>query len=240
MPEKLWGDGSQFANDGTLNTDAMAESLADAYKNAERSLFKRKDDLRKEIEQEVAEHRAEGLPQAPGDYEIKPLDLPENIEFEFADDDPLVQAAREMAYKYKMPQTEFNHLVDSFVRSQLAIMPNFDEEMKVLGDYGEQRLERVNRWIGKNMSEESRGTIENMAVRADFVKALEEIMELSGEPKFEMQDSGDFKESLTRADLEVMMRDPRYSGKQTEIDPAYVAKVRAGFRTLARREAGGR
>lgn len=239
MPQKLWGDGSQFASDdGSLNHEAMATSIADAYKNAERSLFKRRDDLKKEIESEMKTSRPEGLPAAPGDYVLNPPEgLPEGVELEWrSDDDPLVHAAREMAYKYKMDQREFDGLVEAFVKSELSQMPSFAEEQAKLGDYAEQRIDRVNRWLDRHLSEGSKATVDRLAVTADVISLVEEVMELTGEPAFEMTDSGNTKDVLSRNDLFEMMKDKRYSGMSHEQDQAFITRVRNGFARLAKLE----
>ena len=65
------------------------------------------------------------------------------------------------------------------------------------------------------------------------VKLFEELMELNGQPKFNMTSNTSFQETLDKNDLKAMQADPKY---WKEKDPAFIAKVRAGFDQLARQK----
>ena len=72
----------------------------------------------------------------------------------------------------------------------------------------------------------------NMATTADTISLFEEIMELSGEPTFAMnEDTGNFNESMTKEKLHEMQADPRYWKDQ---DPAFINRVQAGYRKLSK------
>ena len=69
---------------------------------------------------------------------------------------------------------------------------------------------------------------------AGMVKLFEGIMELNGQPKFNMTSTTEFQETVTREDLMAAQRDPKYW--QNGGDPAHVAKVRAMSAQLAKQK----
>ena len=107
---------------------------------------------------------------------------------------------------------------------------------EILGEYAEQRLDRVDNFMEQNLSEESYAVFANVPASAGMVQLCEEIMELNGQPKFNMVSETEFQENLTIHDLREMQKDPRYSGSQKERDPAFINKVGAGFAQLAKRK----
>ena len=64
-----------------------------------------------------------------------------------------------------------------------------------------------------------------------MVQLFEEVMELNGQPKFNMVSESEFQEQLSKEDLMSMQNDPRY---WKDKDPAFIAKVRQGFAQYAR------
>jgi hypothetical protein len=68
-----------------------------------------------------------------------------------------------------------------------------------------------------------------------MVQAFEEIMQLNGQPKFNMTSPTEFQETVTKEDLQSAQSDPKYW--RNGGDPAYVAKVRAMAEQLARKRA---
>jgi hypothetical protein len=68
-----------------------------------------------------------------------------------------------------------------------------------------------------------------------MVKFFESIMELNGQPKFNMTSATEFQETVTREDLMAAQRDPKYW--QNGGDPTHIARVRAMAEQLAKRRA---
>ena len=68
-----------------------------------------------------------------------------------------------------------------------------------------------------------------------MVQCFEELMELNGQPAFNMMESGSFQEEISEDDLKSMQNDPRY---WRDKDPAFIQKVRAGFANLAAKKHG--
>ena len=239
FPEKLWGDGTQFLEeDGTLNHEAMGSSLSEAYKQAERRIYMRTEDLRSEVAEEIRMEVPKGVPETAEDYsvDIDPLLLPDGLEFHVDDTDPFLVTAKDVLHKHNVPQHEFNQLAEAYINSNLAQLPDYDVEKEKLGDYSDMRCERVKAWCQRHLSENSYDIISAMATRSEMVEAIEEIMELSGEPKFLVgEDTGHFQERLGRNDVQALQDSPEYRRG----DPATVQRVRAAWAQLAAREAAG-
>jgi hypothetical protein len=110
--------------------------------------------------------------------------------------------------------------------------PDWNVESENLGEYAEKRLERVDGWANKNLSEEAYNVFANVPASAGMVQLFEELMELNGQPQFNMVSESEFQEQISIDDLRTMQNDPRY---WKERDPAFIARVRAGFDQHARR-----
>lgn len=239
FPEKLWGDGTQFMQeDGTLNHEAMGSSLSEAYKQAERRIYMRTEDLRSEVAEEIRAEIPPGVPKEASDYELNfdPLLLPEGMEFEVDEADPFLVTAKDVLHKHNVPQHEFNQLAEAYLNSNLAQIPDYDAEKEKLGEYSDMRCERVNAWCERHLSEDAYNTFASMAVRSEIITAMEEVMELSGEPRFMVgEDTGHFQERLNRSDIQALQNSPEYRRG----DPATLQRVRAAWSQLAAREAAG-
>jgi hypothetical protein len=239
FPEKLWGDGTQFMQeDGTLNHDAMGNSLSEAYKQAERRIYMRTEDLRSEVAEEIRAEVPAGVPKEAADYELNfdPLLLPDGMQFEIDEADPFLVTAKDVLHKHNVPQHEFNQLAEAYLNSNLAQIPDYDVEKEKLGEYSDMRCERVNAWCQRHLSEDAYNTFSSMAVQSEVITAMEEVMELSGEPRFMVgEDTGHFQERLNRSDIQALQNSPEYRRG----DPATLQRVRAAWGQLAAREAAG-
>ena len=65
-----------------------------------------------------------------------------------------------------------------------------------------------------------------------MVQLFEELMELNGQPQFNMTSDTEFQEVLSIDDLRSMQNDPKY---WKDKDPAFIQKVRQGFAQYSRR-----
>ena len=65
-----------------------------------------------------------------------------------------------------------------------------------------------------------------------MVQLFEELMELNGQPQFNMTSDTEFQEVLSIDDLRSMQNDPKY---WKEKDPAFIQKVRQGFHQYSKR-----
>lgn len=208
------------------------EELANSYGELERKFYQRKDELREQIVNELNDEAMSASPISPGDYEIE-FQPPEGLEYSIANDDPMLDWFRTKAHNYGLSQDEFNQVINEYAAMDTQRGPDWNVESEALGEYAEQRLERVDSWANKALSDEAYSAFANMPASANMVHLFEELMELNGQPQFNMVSPTEFQERISREDLMSMQNDPKY---WKEKDPAFIAKVRAGFDQLSRQK----
>jgi len=238
MPDKLWGDGSQFlTQDGSLDTEAMGKALSESYRQAENKIFTRKDDLKKEVAQEIEQERRANVPESPDRYQPNVPEgvLPENAEVQIDDNDPILQEFKQTAHDIGLTQDQFDSLFQTYLKAQTQALPDVNKEIERLGDHGPQRLDRVERWMQSHLSESGQQKMQQLAVDADTVALFEEVMELAGEPKFQTTQDGEVVEETSMEELKRLQGTEEYRRG----DPATVRKVRAGYQKLAQQRARG-
>ena len=207
------------------------EQLAHSYKELEGKFHTRKEEFRNSIIEEMKNEADKELPISPGDYEIN-VKVPEGMDWQVDESDPMLSWFREKAHQYGLNQEEFSGLVNEYVTMDNTRGPDWNEEVKELGEHAERRLERVDTWASTSLTEDSYAKFANMRADAGMVKLFEELMELNGQPKFNMTSETAFQESITKDDLRSMQNDPKY---WRDKDPAFINKVKAGFAQLAKR-----
>lgn len=234
LTAKYWKP-DEMVKDGELDYQVIAEQQAQARQAAEQRLFTRKDELKAEVLEEMKSGAEiiEGVPNDPESYTVnihRELAQAEGYEVGFDEDDPMLSAFKDLAHRHNVTQDEFDDIINMYVKTRMDELPDFNDEMHKLGDHAEQRIDRAHKWAKHNLSSDNFKTVAALASNAAFVTALEEIMELAGQPSFQIsEDTGQIKETLTKDDLKAMMDDPKYWKEQ---DPAFIARVRAGFARL--------
>ena len=205
------------------------EELANSYKELERKFYQRKDELRSQIVSELNEEATSSAPVSPADYEVN-IESPEGMEFSVSEDDPMLDWFRNTAHNYGLSQDEFNGLMTEWSAMEATRGPDWNVESEILGEYADRRLERVDSWASKSLSEDAYSVFANVPASAGMVQLFEELMELGGQPQFNMVSPSEFQERITKEELQQMQNDPKY---WKEKDPAFIAKVRAGFKQHA-------
>lgn len=206
------------------------EELAVSYGELEKAFYSRKEDLRNQIVSELNDEAASQAPISPGDYEVS-VQAPEGLEYTLDENDPMLGWFREKAHSYGLSQEEFSELVNEYVATDSTRGPDWTVEAEALGEHAERRLDRVDSWADKNLSPEAYNAFANIPASSNMVKLFEELMELNGQPQFNMVSETQFQERVTREDLMSMQNDPKY---WKEKDPAFIARVRQGFAQLAK------
>jgi len=210
------------------------EQLSTSYQELERKFHTRRDEIKQELVGEINEEVQADIPVSPGDYSVELEDEDGNA-IEMNQDDPALNWFRGKAHELGMTNEEFGDIVSEFTNIQSTSGPDWNEESQDLGEHADRRLERVDTWANSSLSEDAYKTFAAIPATASMVKAFEEIMQLNGQPKFNMTSSTEFQETVTKADLMSAQQDPKYW--RNGGDPTYVAKVRAMAEQLARKRA---
>jgi len=201
------------------------EELANSYKELERAFYTRKEEFKEQILGEINQEVAQGRPTSPADYEVN-IQQPEGMELSINEDDPLLGWFRDTAHNYGLNQDEFSELVNEWAQMDAQRGPDWNQESEILGEYAERRLERVDTWASKNLSDNAYNVFANVPASSGMVQLFEELMELNGQPQFNMVSNTEFQERISIEELRSMQNDPKY---WKDKDPAFISKVRAGF-----------
>jgi hypothetical protein len=218
ISEKFWNQDT-----GEVNV----ESLSTSYNALEKKLGQRTDELTKQIRTDMEQERNAKIPEK---YEITMPEIPEDIDMEVHEDQPLLKWWGETAKSMGLSQEQFNEGINQFVQNEINGLPNIEEESKQLGDNSKDRIESANLWAKKHLSENAYNTMSKLSSTAEGVKALEEIMALNKSSVMPNSPTAvEAKPSLE--DLRSMMKDPKY-WKDGEKDPAYIERVSKLFGQL--------
>jgi hypothetical protein len=211
IPEKFWDADNKSAN---------VEALASSYNALEKKLGQRTEDLTKSIREDLDRERLSSVPES---YEITvPEGIPEDIEVNFNDDQPLMNWWKDFAKSKGLNQNDFNDGVKAFINSELSMNPNPEEEMKKLGDNAKERVEAADIWAKKYLSSKAYNKFQELSSSADGIEALEEIMNLNKSTPLPSDTA--IQEEVSELDLRSMMKDPKYWDPQQK-DPAYIKRV---------------
>ena len=217
VPEKFWNAESNEVN---------LEGVFKSYGELESKIGQKQDDLRASIEEEFNAKRMEGVPDSVDGYEYKAPTLenaPEGWEIEVNEEDPLLQWWKETAFNQKLTQDQYQDGIQKYF--ELTFQPE-DKEAQVaeLGENGQARIDAVDGWMAKNLSEAEYNVISEFATNAAAIAVLETLIEKTGEPDLasfgNQAPTGDVSEEKIRQ----MMDDPRY-WKVGSIDDAYRKEV---------------
>ena len=196
--------------------------LGKAYNELEAKIRGKTEHLKEEI-------RLEMIQNAPEKYEVnlsEDLKIPENVELDFSEDDPLVSWFFGFAKENGMSQAVVDKALNDYVSIELAGMPDVQAEIEKLGDHGQDRMLRVHNWLETKLSDDQFKAINPLLSSAAQVEALEVLMKTAGPADFDSDGGG---APLSLAELREMQNDPRY---YREKNPAFIKTVEEGYKRL--------
>lgn len=209
-----------------------AAALETAYKALESKLGEKPE---ADLEKLKAEWKAENdkpTYEKAEEYTYTPSEdlIPDGRNVEFDANDPIMAKWKDLAHKSNLTQDQFNAATDLFIESTLANQPDIAAEHAALGENAQARIDRIDMWAGKHLSEENYAALVQASTSATFVAAMEQIMGLVDTVSLE---SGDSKASgpLSLSELQSMQRDPRYRNPR-ERDEGFIQRVNEGFKAL--------
>ena len=230
VPEKFWN---------SETSEVRMEDVFKSYSEAEKSVRSRTDTMRQTITDEMTADRAAAIP-ADGYTttlsESLTATLPEDFAFEFDNDNPMLQWWNDHATTNSLSQEQYSEGLSAYVQASMGSGPNAKDEYAKLGDNGEARAYHVGTWAEQNLSTEAFNAVSEFANTAANVVALEEIMDMVGEPKFMQLDGINPSGIPTEAEIKTEMASDAYNNQH---DPDYKAsqeKVRQMWLMLERHE----
>lgn len=199
-----------------------AEELGKAYNELEGRMRTKTDELREEILGEIKG-------QAPEKYELKlpeDLNVPENINIDLDENDPLLAWFNDFARERGLTQDEYNEAIRVYIETEVAALPDVNAEIQKLGANGQDRLQAVSASLKELLSDEEAKLLDGMMTSAAGVGVLEKLLKISGPEDFE-GDAGNAP--LTLEELRAIQNKPEYYRDQ---DPALIRKVTEGYKRL--------
>lgn len=242
----------KFIVDKDGKKTVAVDKLLKSFGEQERMVMRRRDEIAAELKTAQEEEMNKIRPATPGDYvageklKVAGSDGKEREAFvlkigerdvEVMQDDPALNFIKQVAHKHGVGQDEFQEIVKGYIAASFATGPKWADEAKALGgeQIAEKREQRVVAFLKGNLSEENYHWFASQPSTASGIKAIEQLMELTGMPGF-VPEKGDIPgETYTREELAKMQRDPRYTGEgRGGVDKAFVKLVRSGFQRLAK------
>jgi len=213
LPEKFWVEGKP-----------SYENLAKSYTEIQAKFGSKEEDLRAKLLEELSNEAIEGRPEAPEKYELPEI---QGANYEEMANHPLTKWWSEFAFENGFDQDTFKEGISRYIEARISDVPNYENEMKALGDNATARTEAVGLWVNKNFGEQERTQIEKLCATAEGVKVMEKVMSM-------LKDGGSSSAfepppEITDKDIQKMMMDRRY-WSTSDRDPAYVAKVEGFFK----------
>jgi hypothetical protein len=202
------------------------EDQAKAYRDLYGRFSKKTDLLRDEVKAEV-------LAEAGAEYG-KSIGVPDDVAgyaYPVGFEPPaeaVDQSLRAWAKKHNVSPEGFHELVRDVHGQTVA---NHAAEKEKLGKSADERVARVNRWIGANVDKAHFGQVRRVMTTAEGVAFIEHIMGVSAESGFAPGDGNNANPALTREDIRAMQADPKFG-----TDDAYTAKVRKAWADFAARQ----
>jgi hypothetical protein len=147
----------------------------------------------------------------------------------------MVAAWRGIAHQAGLGEKEFQAGIEAYVKAAQANVPDYEAELKSLGDNANARIGAIKVWAEKNFSTEEFAALKGIATSAIGIKTLEKIQKMTfGENRDTDEDGGSGgggDEKLTPEKLKAMQGDPRYWDPSRR-DAAFVKQVDDGFKEL--------
>lgn len=120
---------------------------------------------------------------APDEYVAALSDEIKEQGVELIDDDPMVEHAKEFAKKAGMNQEGFSEMINLYAMAKLAETKASQEAMTAdiasLGDNADRRINNLSQWANANLSADMQEGFKDLAVSADAVQALEQIISMT-------------------------------------------------------------
>lgn len=155
------------------------------------------------------------------------LSMPDGIEGEWIEGDPLMEGFQTWAKEKGLNQDAFTELLHMYVSNEASVMGvDRESELKAIGDNAQGRLQNIADYARANLSEDEYEGILAATTTAAGVKAVEALIAKTRGPKVPT-DMADVSGGKSREEIRAMMADPRYQS-----DPSFRKQVSAEYERL--------
>ena len=162
---------------------------------------------------------------APEGYELAISDELKELGVDFADDDPLIEQAKEFAKESNMSQDGFNKMLELYATTQVAenaALAEYKEaQLAQLGTNAQGRIDNITQWATKNLDQETVAGLEGMATSADSVKAIERLISMTRNAPAQVNNSS-AAPAVSESEVKAMQFEmDQYGGRRIGSDPAF-------------------
>lgn len=208
--------------------DAYVEKLKGDYDKVKQQAYTRTEKLKDIVRGEMEAERREKAPAKADDYE---LNLPKAVEeagITINTEDPLFNWFRNMAHERGLEQTEFDEIMAGYIDNWIDSQPKWDAVEAELGEHAERRQERVDTWLHQNLSDETFDEISKLPVTPGIIKVFEELMEATGAPSFNPEESS-YRGQMDETELAALQGSDAYWNQSHPDHEKTVKRVQAGW-----------
>ena len=139
------------------------------------------------------------------------VELPEGIEGEIADDDPMLVSFNEWAAEAGLSQEKHTELMALYVNGLMETQPDIQEEIKRMGKDAPQRINDFTAWAKANFDEGEFVTLQGLATTAEGFAILEKMRGMLRETDVSAPDNVKSVDNTSKEALYELIKDPRYS-----------------------------
>ena len=133
--------------------------------------------------------------------------MPETIDKELAENNKLLDWWSKVSWDNGFSQQEFVDGIEIFRNEYYGEQTSAEDEIKKLGDNGQERVQAVELWANKFFPENIMPSIVRLAETSEGIEAMEHIMEsLKGTQSIASESSNKLDEDMVKQ----MMKDERY------------------------------
>lgn len=247
MTETPEGDTPNTPDPAPANPESpvMPDGLSENFWDAESGQVKLDDLIASHTElstfKQTAEEQFANRPETADAYELslpEGFELPEGVNFEFQPDSALAKLGRDLAFAKGLSQQDFQEqILKPYIEHELGKIAQDETdaeefakaEVNKLGEQGQERLDAVDNWLQKSLSEDAYKALQPATTTAAGIEALEILMKGSGAPVVQTTGSPAPADKITQEKLTEMQNDPRY---WQDRDPAFVKQVQDGYAKL--------
>tara|TARA_R110000824_G_C15229186_1_gene678307 strand:+ start:3398 stop:4195 length:798 start_codon:yes stop_codon:yes gene_type:complete len=216
--------------DGKYKTvEELEAGYTELHKKFGASAEKNKEELTLQIKDEMRSL----VPKEATDYVFTPPEgvVPEGMEFSMDSSNPVFTKWQKLSHDIGLSPEQFDAATALYLENELSILPDPNTEMQKLGENAKARIERVDLWSAKHLTPESYNALQELSGSSSTIILIEEIMKMNNDVGNQGGGSSGESTELTRAEVENMMKDPRYRDPRKR-EPAYIKRVQDAFKRL--------